>query len=76
MKNINKWVNEYVTGEMTFYGLLKSVQDDAYNQAIEDAAEAATVEETDVSIMSYYRVDKKSILDLKIKKDEIKSDGD
>lgn len=42
MKNIHQWIKEYnEDDDKNFYDLIKKVQDDAYNQAIEDASESA-----------------------------------
>jgi xanthine dehydrogenase molybdopterin-binding subunit B len=77
MKNINKWISYWNNDpDKNFYDLIEKIQIDAYNQGIEDAAEEAIVEEINISVMSYYQVDKQSILDLKIKNNETESNGD
>jgi hypothetical protein len=77
MKNINKWVSYWNNDpDRDFYRLIKEIQEDAYNQAIEDAAEAAELKEHISGMMSFYEVDKQSILDLKIKGHEVESNGD
>jgi hypothetical protein len=77
MKSINKWISYWNNDpDKNFYDLIEKIQIDAYNQGIEDAAEEAIVEEINISVMSYYQVDKQSILDLKIKNNETESNGD
>ena len=85
MKNINKWVSYWNNDpDRDFYRLIQEIQEDAYNQGIEDAAEAATASiesEWSGNTGSEYCddtavVNKQSILDLKLKRNETKSSSD
>ena len=75
MKSIHRWIQEYSEDDdRTFYGLIKAIQEDAYNQGIEDAHNVVT--QTAGQWNSDYTDQKRRILNLKVKTNEIKSTSD
>ena len=65
MKSIHRWIREYSEDDdRTFYGLIKAIQEDAYNQGIEDAVNNAECYDPPHEDKQYV-LDRQSILKLK-----------